>query len=328
MSPLLEVENLHLHYEDPKGAVRAVDGMSFQLAEPGLALGIVGESGCGKSSTANALLRLLPANTLRYEGTVRLGGEEISRYDDMRFHRAVKWKRMALVPQGAMNSLNPVMRIGAQIMEPHVVAGGQPRPVLRRRAEALLEKVGLPAGVARLYPHELSGGMKQRVMIAAALIFDPMLLIMDEPTSALDVSVQAQIMNLLKELKRGGLSIIFITHDIALASDICDELAVVYAGQIAEIGTAEQVLLEPAHPYARKLLASIPRLHASTMPEFIPGAPPDLRALPPGCRFQPRCDRALETCADRAPSMTRGAAGQKTWCWLHHPEFKEEVTAP
>ncbi len=321
MTKVLEVRNLLLHYADPQGTVRAVDGISFDIAVPGTALGIVGESGCGKSSTANALMRHLPGNTARLAGDVRLAGELVSAYDDQRFHREVKWKRMALVPQGAMNSLNPVMRVGSQIIEPYLVSGSRTRAELRRKAEALLEQVGLPASVYTLYPHELSGGMKQRVMIAAALIYDPNLLVMDEPTSALDVSVQAQIMNLLKDLVAEGLSLIFITHDIALASDICDQLAVVYAGQLAEMGTAEQVLHNPSHPYAQKLLASIPRLQDVTIPEFIPGAPPDLRNLPHGCRFQARCDQTWDLCRQQPPPSQQTPGGQTAWCWLHDPEI-------
>ncbi len=317
MAKVLEVHNLHLHYADPRGAVRAVDGISFALAAPGTALGIVGESGCGKSSIAHALMRQLPANTAHFSGQVRLEGDLVSDLDEGRFHRHVKWQRMALVPQGAMNALNPVMRIGPQIIEPHLVKGGLRKPQLRARAQTLLARVGLPASVYSLYPHELSGGMKQRVMIASALIFNPSLLIMDEPTSALDVSVQAQIMNLLKDLKQDGLSLIFITHDIALASDICDQIAVAYAGELVEQGTAEQVLGRPAHPYAQRLLASMPRLQADKMPVFIPGAPPDLRQVPPGCRFQPRCDEAMPVCAERDPTRISLPTGQQVWCWLH-----------
>lgn len=324
MAKILEVNNLCLHYADPKGLVRAVDGISFELAEPGTALGLVGESGCGKSSTAHALMRQLPGNTAHFAGEVRLGGDLVSAFDDSRFHREVKWKRMALVPQGAMNSLNPVMRVGAQIIEPRLRLDRGMRTALRARAEALLEHVGLPASTYMLYPHELSGGMKQRIMIAAALIFEPTLLIMDEPTSALDVSVQAQIMNLMKDLKQQGLSLILITHDIALASDICDRLAVAYAGQLVETGTAEQVLTEPAHPYARKLLASIPRLRSETLPEFIPGAPPDLRLLPAGCRFQPRCDVALAHCRTEVPPPLPAPAGQTAWCWLQDTDVSGE----
>ncbi len=317
MAKVLEVHNLHLHYTDARGTVRAVDGISFELAAPGTALGLVGESGCGKSSTAHALMRQLPANTAHFSGQIRLEGDLISDLDDDRFHREVKWQRMALVPQGAMNALNPVMRIGSQIIEPHRVRGGLGKSQLRARAETLLARVGLPASVYDLYPHELSGGMKQRVMIAAALIFSPRLLIMDEPTSALDVSVQAQIMNLLKDLKQDGLSLIFITHDIALASDICDRIAVAYAGELAEQGTAEQVLGSPAHPYARRLLASMPRLQSDAMPVFIPGVPPDLRQVPSGCRFQPRCDEALSVCTERDPPCLGLQTGHQVWCWLY-----------
>ena len=317
MTKVLEVKDLHLYYADPRGAVQAVDGISFELCEPGTALGIVGESGCGKSSAANAIMRQLPANTALFSGEVKLEGDLISDFDDGQFHREVKWKRIALVPQGAMNTLNPVMRIGPQIIEPHLIQRRQSKSRLRDKAEALLVKVGLPASTYSLYPHELSGGMKQRIMIASALIFNPSLLIMDEPTSALDVSVQAQIMNLLKELKLGGLSIIFITHDIALASDICDQVAVAYAGKLTEQGTSEQVLGSPAHPYAKRLLGSMPRLHSSEIPVFIPGEPPNLRQLPPGCRFQPRCDEALPVCTELNPNRMNLESGQDVWCWLY-----------
>jgi oligopeptide/dipeptide ABC transporter ATP-binding protein len=178
----------------------------------------------------------------------------------------------------------------------------------------------LPAEVYTRYAHELSGGMKQRAMIAAALILQPPLIIMDEPTSALDVSVQAQIMNLLKRLKRElGLSIIFITHDIALASDVCDRLAVVYAGELVEQGSAEQMLLAPTHPYSQKLLASIPRLHDAKMPDFIPGAPPDLRAPPVGCRFHLRCPQVFDRCRNVAPPLFTPEPGRQSRCWLVEP---------
>lgn len=319
MASVLQVRDLYLHYADPAGTVKAVDGVSFELGEPGTALGFVGESGCGKSSAANAMLRMLPGNTARYEGEVWLDDVCVSALDAEEFRRTVRWRRMALVPQGAQNSLNPVMRVGKWLTEPvrQSRSADIAPDALERQARGLLERVGLPAGAWNLYPHELSGGMKQRVMIAGALIFSPRLLIMDEPTSALDVSVQAQIMNLLKDLKAEGLSILFITHDIALASDICDRLAVVYAGRIAEIGSSEQILEQPAHPYTRRLLGSIPRLHDEALPEFIPGAPPDLRRLPGGCRFHPRCDVPLTVCPERVPVRLKAESGQDVWCWLH-----------
>jgi oligopeptide/dipeptide ABC transporter ATP-binding protein len=316
-TPLLDIRNLYLHYADRKGAVRAVDGLSFTLPAKGEAIGVVGESGSGKSSLAAAIMRLLPANVARFEGEVYLNGLEISHLSDQRFRREIRWQQIAWVPQGALNGFNPVVRVGEQIIEPAVVNGTLTRRAARERAEELLSLVGLPAEIYSRYAHELSGGMKQRAMIAGALILQPPLMIMDEPTSALDVSVQAQIMNLLKRLKRElGLSIIFITHDIALASDICDTLAVVYAGELAEIGSAEQMLTAPTHPYSQKLLASIPRLHDPQMPEFIPGAPPDLREPPAGCRFHPRCPYVFDRCRVETPPLFTPQAGQRSRCWL------------
>lgn len=316
-TPLLEVRNLYLHYADRRGAVRAVDGLSFMLPNKGEALGVVGESGSGKSSLAAAIMRLLPANVERYDGEVYLNGVDIAQLSEQRFRREIRWQQIAWVPQGALNGFNPVVRVGEQIVEPAVVNGVMKHRAARERAEELLTLVGLPAEIYTRYPHELSGGMKQRAMIAGALILQPPLLIMDEPTSALDVSVQAQIMNLLKRLKRElGLSIIFITHDIALASDICDRLAVVYAGELAEIGSAEQMLQAPTHPYSQKLLASIPRLHDPQMPAFIPGAPPDLRQPPSGCRFHPRCPQSFARCQQEAPPLFTPQPGQQSRCWL------------
>jgi oligopeptide/dipeptide ABC transporter ATP-binding protein len=317
MPPLLDVRNLYLHYADRRGDVRAVDGVSFTLEGRGQALGIVGESGSGKSSLALAIMRVLPENVARFAGEVYLDGQEIAQMAEEEFRRRVRWRRIAMVPQGALNGLNPVVRVGEQIIEPLLVNGDTTRRAARQRAEELLALVGLPADVFTRYPHELSGGMKQRTMIASALIMEPELVIMDEPTSALDVSVQAQIMNLLKRLKRElGLSIIFITHDIALASDICDTLAVVYAGEIVERGSAEQMLGAPQHPYSQKLLASIPRLHDPVMPEFIPGSPPDLRQPPAGCRFHLRCPYVFARCKVESPIIFEPQIGQATRCWL------------
>ena len=322
MPPLLDVRNLYLHYADRRGSVHAVDGISFTVegktqAGNGHALGIVGESGSGKSSLALAIMRVLPSNVARFDGEIFLNGQEIAHLPEAQFRREIRWRKIALVPQGALNGLNPVVRVGEQIIEPLVVNGSSNSRTARKRAEELLDRVGLPGDVYTRYPHELSGGMKQRTMIAAALIMSPQLIIMDEPTSALDVSVQAQIMNLLKQLKRDlGLSIIFITHDIALASDVCDSLAVVYAGEIAEMGSAEQILSAPQHPYTQKFLASIPRLHATAMPEFIPGSPPDLREPPAGCRFHLRCPLAFARCKVEAPPVFTPQEGQQARCWL------------
>lgn len=317
MSAILSVRNLYLHYSDPLGPVRAVDGISFDLEAGGHALGLVGESGSGKSSLGAAILRMLPSNVARYEGEVMLDGRNLLTLADAELRSQFRWKKIALVPQGAMNGFNPVIRVGEQIIEPAIYDGAIDSRTARSRAHELLERVGLPSDIYNRYPHELSGGMKQRAMIAAALILHPPLVIMDEPTSALDVSVQAQIMNLLKDLKKEmGISLIFITHDIALASDVCDSLAVIYAGELVESGSAEQMLDAPTHPYSQKLLASIPRLYDTSLPDFIPGAPPDLRQPPPGCRFHPRCAVAFDRCKMEAPREFASQPGQRSRCWL------------
>jgi len=216
-----------------------------------------------------------------------------------------------------MESLNPVMKVGHQIAEPLLLQPGVERQQAYAAVRRLLEMVLLPPEVFHRYPHELSGGMQQRVMIAMALILNHKLLILDEPTSALDVMIQAQIMNLLKRFKRElGLSTLFITHDLALASDLCDTIAVMYAGEIIEQGSAEEVLTEPGHPYTQKLLASIPKLTADTTPEFIPGDPPDMINLPQGCRFQPRCPHAWEQCRREHPLPLKLNTRREIRCWL------------
>ncbi len=297
---LLEVRDLALEYTTGRGPLRAVDGISLDLEE-GQALGIIGESGSGKTSMAVALMRLLPRNATLVGGSIRLGGDDLIGLSDDDFRTQVRWSRMAMVFQGAMHSLNPVIRVGDQVGE-RLRSDGMSKSDTRARTAELLTRVGLPAATAERYPHELSGGMKQRVMIASALTHDPPLLILDEPTSALDVSIQAQIMNLLKELKaERRISMLFITHDLALASDLCDEIAVVYAGQVRELGSAEDVLARPADPYTQRLLASIPSLHDPTPPEFLPGAPPDLRDHIDGCRFAARCPLVFEPCSEEPP---------------------------
>ena len=312
--PLLEVEDLQLYYSSPRGDVHAVDGVSFTM-ETGEALGVVGESGSGKTSMAAALIRMLPANVARYQGRVRLDGTDIMALGNEEFRRTVRWKKLSMAFQGAMSALNPVLRVGSQVGET-LLLDGVPKRQVRQRVAGLLERMGLAPEVAQRYPHELSGGMKQRVVIAMALIQEPALVILDEPTSALDVSIQAQITNLLKQLKAEmGLSLIFITHDIALASDICERIAVVYGGQIVEIGGIEEVLASPQHPYTEKLLASLPRLHSDVQPEFIPGTPPDLAEPPPGCRFQPRCTYAFDRCSEDPPLVGVGP-GHQARCWL------------
>ena len=314
-APLLQVEDLVVEYATSRGPVRASDGVSFTIGAPGEALGVIGESGSGKSSLANAIMRVLPRNARIAGGRVLLAGQDVTALPEERFRREVRWKGIAMVFQGAMTALNPVIRVGDQATE-RLRQDGMSKRDADARLAGLLDRVGLPTGTAQRYPHELSGGMKQRVMIAMALTHDPPLLILDEPTSALDVSIQAQIMNLLKELKRErGIAMLFITHDLALASDLCDRIAVVYAGQLRELGSAESVIGDPRDPYTGRLMASIPRLYADTAPGFLPGLPPDLRQPPAGCRFAARCPVVFERCA-KPPPLVEVAPGHLARCWL------------
>ncbi len=293
---LLELQNLVYYYRTRRGPVHAVDDVSFTI-QPGESLAIVGESGCGKTSAGTAILRLLPRNVDRYEGKVLFEGQDTMQLSDEEFRSRIRWKNISMVFQGAMNALSPTKRVGHQVGEPLLLHQELKKEEAFTAATEALKQVGLPEYVARRYPHELSGGMKQRVVIVMALILKPSLVILDEPTSALDVMTQASIINLLKELKREhGLSYIFITHDLGLASELADTLATMYAGKIVEIGNADEFYTKPLHPYTQKLLASVPRLAEESAPEFIPGAPPDLTRPPAGCRFHPRCPYAFEMC--------------------------------
>ena len=316
-APVLSVQDLRVSYRTPAGDLPAVDGVSFTL-RAGEALGLVGESGAGKSSMAPALMRLLPRpDVSALEGQIALEGHDLLAMDAEAFRREVRWRKMAMVFQGAQEAFNPVLRIGDQVSEPMVVLGGVSKAVARQEALRLLEVVRLPAEVLQRYPHELSGGMKQRAVIAMALALKPKLLILDEPTSALDVTIQAQIMDQLKDLKQElGLAMLFITHDIALASDICDTIGVMYAGKLTELGPADAVLTKPQHPYTRLLLASLPRLHQESPPQFIPGSPPDLRMPPSGCRFHPRCPQVFGRCSQEEPPLLAVGQSHHSRCWL------------
>lgn len=314
---LLEVEGLRLYYKTLRGPVKAVDNIEFTL-EKGETLGAVGESGCGKSSTAIAIMRLLPTNVEKYEGNIVLDGTNLRELNEGEFRSKIRWKRISMIFQGAMNSLNPVLKAGFQVAEPLRVHQSMNKKEAMKRAKELFKLVGLPPNFTERYPHELSGGMKQRVVIAMALVLNPELIILDEPTSALDVSIQAQIMNLLKRLKKElDISMIFITHDIALASDICDKIGVMYAGQIVELGPSENVLLNPKHPYTQKLIASVPLLGEDRTPEFIPGAPPDLVEAFKGCRFYPRCPYGKDGFEEKEPSLVEVKKNHFVKCWLY-----------
>ncbi len=301
--PILTTENLVMHYRTRRGSVRAVDNISFEL-EKGHTVALVGESGCGKTSTASAILRLLPKNVARYDGRVLFEGQNIMELSDEEFRKDVRWRGISMVFQGAMNSLNPTAQVGRQVAEPLQIHLGVEGEEAEAEVIKALRGVGLPPDTVARYPHELSGGMKQRVVIAMALILRPNLVILDEPTSALDVMTQANIMNLLKKLKREEkLSYIFITHDFSLASELADEVGIMYAGQLMEIGPAEAVYDRPQHPYSIGLLASVPRLRSTIAPTFIRGAPPDLVEPPAGCRFHPRCPVAFEKCGWEAEEL-------------------------
>ncbi len=317
---VLKIEKLHLHYDTIRGDLKAVNGVSLEIG-PGEALGIVGESGCGKTSMSLGITRLLPSNIAEYNGSVELEGRELMKLSKEEFRSEINWKKIAMVFQGAMNSLNPVIRVGIQVAEPLVIHEKMSKQEAKERVLGIFDRVGLTPETFDRYAHELSGGMKQRVVIAMALVLNPPLLILDEPTSALDVSIQAQVMNLLKELKKErDMAMIFITHDIALSSDISDKMAVMYGGRIIEFGTSEQVINDPKHPYTQKLLASTPLLRSYNEPEFIPGAPPDLVNPPTGCNYHPRCHMVMDVCSRKDPPTTYPVEGQRVECWLYGEE--------
>lgn len=267
-------------------------------------------------------MKLLPRNVSRYEGTVRLNGRDVMALSDEEFRREIRWTGISIVFQGAMNALSPTMKVGFQVAEPLQVHLDVEKEEAMDKALEVIRSVRLPDYVAERYPHELSGGMKQRVVIAMALIMKPKVVILDEPTSALDTMTQASIMNLLKKLKQEErLSYLFITHDLALASELAESVAIMYAGKIVEIGSAEDVYLDPKHPYTQKLLESVPRLRGDQKPTFIPGVPPDLVHPPPGCRFHPRCPFVFEPCDKKEPPLM--GEGRLAACWLL--EKKEET---
>ena len=317
---VLKIEELHLHYVTLRGMLKAVDGVSLEVG-PGEALGLVGESGCGKTSMSLGVTRLLPSNVSEYKGSIELEGRELMKLSKEEFRRDISWKKISMVFQGAMNSLNPVIRVGIQVSEPLVIHEKMSKQEAKERVLGIFDRVGLSPETFDSYAHELSGGMKQRVVIAMALVLNPPLIILDEPTSALDVSIQAQVMNLLKQLKKErDMAMIFITHDIALSSDISDKMAVMYGGRIVEFGTSEQVINDPKHPYTQKLLASTPLLRSYNEPEFIPGAPPDLVSPPTGCNYHPRCHMVMDVCSRKDPPTAYPEEGQRVECWLYGEE--------
>jgi peptide/nickel transport system ATP-binding protein len=317
VSALLEVEDLHVWFELPGGGeLHAVQGLSLAV-DRGERLGLVGESGCGKTTTALAIMGLLPP-TASAAGRVLLDGKDVLAGGEATI-RPHRWVDVAIVFQGAMNALNPVRTVGTQIVEALELHGEARGAAARARAAALLESVGIPAARARRYPHELSGGMRQRAAIAMALSCNPKVLIADEPTTALDVMVQAQILELLDVLcKDFGLALVLVTHDLPVVAQLCDLGAVMYAGEIVERGPVDALYHDPRHPYTRLLFAATPDLDADDRPIVsIPGAPPRLDRELVGCPFAPRCDRVFEPCATLRPALRSLDDGHAAACHLN-----------
>jgi len=312
---LLRVENLYLHFRATRGIVQAVDDVGFELYR-NEAMVILGESGCGKTSLARAILRLLPRNVHRYSGHVWLDGTDLMEMEEEEYRRQVRWVRISMVPQAAMNSLNPVIRVGEQVAEPTVAHYGLKKEAIDQ-ARQVFRRVGVPEDFMNRYAFELSGGMRQRVAIAMALVTSPDIVLLDEPTSALDVLTQANIMNLLKRIKQETeTSFILITHDIATSSELADRVAAMYAGKIVELSDAQRFFTAPLHPYSQKLMASVPTLRQTKKLEFIPGQPPSLINLPPGCYFAPRCSFRFERCSQEPPMIDVGDR-RRVKCWLY-----------
>ena len=331
LEPLLSLENLSTHYVSQQGArvVRAVDDVTLSLSAEGT-LGIVGESGSGKSTLALTILRLLPPAARIVSGRMMFEGENLLDKSDTEMRR-VRGKRIAMILQDPMASLNPLFSIGDQVGEPIRVHEGASRATAWQRAVGLLKSVRIASPETRVtqFPHEMSGGMRQRIVGAIGISCEPRLLIADEPTTSLDLTIQAQYLNLLRDLQREhGLALIFITHNLGIVAKMCDQLAVMYAGRVVEQGPVSRIFSAPAHPYTKALLGSIPRMtdnreHLTA----IEGQPPDLSSLPPGCAFAPRCPMAFARCRVEAPPEVAIDEGRTARCWLAVPGVEAKATA-
>ena len=306
----LEVENLTTRYQTSKGQIHALDDVNFSL-EKGESIGIAGESACGKSTLGLSMIRMIQGGKI-VSGKINLNGESVLDLTESDFNHNYRWKKIAMVFQGAMNSLDPVYTIKQQfveILKQHKYEGDSDKLILNA-----INSVNLDESVLKKYPHELSGGMKQRIIIAMALLLKPKFVIADEPTTALDVLIQAQIVNLLKKLKKDGMSIMLITHDLAILSEIADKIGIMYGGKMIEFGNSNAIYKNPKHPYTQGLLESIPTLHGGK-PKFIKGNPPDLLSPKEGCKFIDRCPEAMEKCKKDPPRFKTDSG--YVMCWLY-----------
>jgi peptide/nickel transport system ATP-binding protein len=306
----LEVENLTTRYQTSKGQVHALDDVNFSL-EKGESIGIAGESACGKSTLGLSMIRMIQGGKI-VSGKMNLDGESILDLTESDFNQNYRWEKIAMVFQGAMNSLDPVYTIKQQfveILKQHKYEGDSDKLIFKS-----INSVNLDESVLKKYPHELSGGMKQRIIIAMALLLKPKFVIADEPTTALDVLIQAQIVNLLKKLKKDGMSIMLITHDLAILSEIADKIGIMYGGKMIEFGSSNAIYKNPKHPYTQGLLESIPTLHGGK-PKFIKGNPPDLLSPKEGCKFIDRCPEAMEKCKKDPPRFKTDSG--YVMCWLY-----------
>jgi peptide/nickel transport system ATP-binding protein len=311
---ILEIRDLRVYFPLKRGSVKAVDGVSMDVEKAEI-VGLAGESGSGKSTVGYSILRIIPPPGKTVGGQIRFEGEDLLVMPEPEFSRRIRWKKISMVFQGSMSSFTPVYTIGYQLAETLRLHGYEGDP--ESRMVELMKMVRLDPSLLRKYPHELSGGQKQRAFIAMAIALNPELLIADEPTTALDVVSQMSILNLLKSLKRDyGLSVIFITHDLALLSEIADRVYIMYAGKVVEGGASERIYKTPKHPYTKALLASVPSIDKAKL-EGIPGFMPDLVDPPRGCRFHPRCPFAMEVCRRDEPKVKSVGGDQDVACWLY-----------
>jgi oligopeptide transport system ATP-binding protein len=332
MSKLLEVKNLRVSYHTYAGEVQSVRGISFSL-DKGESMAIVGESGCGKTVTSKTIMGLIqtPPGEIKPESSILFNGKDILKFSEKEWQK-FRGSEASMIFQDPMTSLNPTMKIGYQIAESLIIHNGMSKQAAFQEAVNMLKLVDIPnpESRAKQYPHEFSGGMRQRAMIAIALACNPKLLIADEPTTALDVTIQAQIIDLMKDLqKKLGTAIILITHDLGVVADIAQNVVVMYAGQIVERGNTDDIFYNPQHPYTWSLLKSVPRLDLSEKEELVSivGTPPDLIAPPKGCPFSTRCKYCMPICREMPPQVTDISDSHSASCWLHHP-YAPKVDLP